>query len=74
MKDLLLAFEVLDKVYENVKQISDEKCFFAFVCTMIDQWAADHNMTSDDVIEMTKHILEAQEGVHNTLGMPEKTF
>ena len=60
--------EIMHEVYPELKTIEEPGMFLSLMFTMIDQYAADHDIPSDEIIEMTKIACDAQVEAHKELG------
>lgn len=65
--------KVMDEVYAIVSELDSVIEFGSVIATIIDQWAADHDMNVDEACGITENILKAQPGAWETLGPPIKT-
>ena len=66
------AVEGMRKGYEAVREISDPIVFGAWLGAIIDQWAADHNATMEEMAELINGLAGAHAYVNKEFGpMPK---
>ena len=73
--DLALAkgFMIFTQVYDVIKEIKNESVFAGVISILIDQWAADHDMTPEELTELKKYMLEANNEIIANFGMMDKS-
>lgn len=74
MDELTKGLFIFAKAYDLLKEIKEEDIFAGVISILIDQWAADHDMTTEQTFEMKKIMLDAHNDVYAELGMMDKTF
>ena len=68
--------DILDRIiktYDQLKDIDDETLFMSVISLLIDQWAADHDMTGEQLIEMKAKMVVVGAEVISQIGMMDKT-
>lgn len=72
--------EILDKMldamhraYPILTEIDEPGLFLSVIFTMIDQYAADHDIKPERIMYLTQQTCEAQKGAFEILGEMEKT-
>lgn len=66
------ASKVLAEIYPKMKNL-DRIIFMMAISTLVDQWCADHDMTSNETLGLMDEMYETQKGVHISCGMPPKS-
>jgi hypothetical protein len=60
--------------YPHLKEINNPKMFMAVIFTIIDQYAADHDISPKEIMELTQNACKAQIEAFETLGTMEKSI
>lgn len=63
----------MDKTYPILTKIDEPGLFLSVIFTMIDQYAADHDIEPERIMHLTQMSCEAQKGAFKTLGKMQKT-
>lgn len=75
-EDLEKVQDTLDRIikaYEQLQYIDDEISFMSAISSLIDQWAADHDMTGEQLIEMKAKMVVVGHEIISQFGMMDKT-
>ncbi|MBQ1570709.1 MAG: hypothetical protein IIZ78_06275, partial [Clostridiales bacterium] len=67
LMDALITMDIMEGSYDKIKILTMEG-FTALLGTLVDQWAADHGMNSQQACEMLRTLCEVQEAIHSTIG------
>ena len=60
MNEYITAMKRFHDIYEQVKFIEDGDAFITVIFQLIDQWAADHNMTTEEKLKMVEETVKIQ--------------
>lgn len=63
----------LDTIYPILKNL-DNVAFYSVIGVAMDQYGADHDMSTEEIIDHTKDLLKTQISAHEALGMMEKSY
>ena len=66
--EIIKCMEVMEESYGTLKTLS-KMGFMTFLGNLIDQYGADHNMTSQETCSMLEDLSMVQKQVHENLGM-----
>ena len=76
MKELLEineCLEIMEQSYERIRGLS-LLGFMMFLGLIVDQYGADHGLTSEMTCSYLEQLAEAQKMVHSDLGMMDPTI
>lgn len=71
-KTMRKAVKLMGTINEAVRDIDDRETVIAIAAAMIDQWAADHDMTESEVDEMFADMAAVAPIKHAAVGLPPK--
>lgn len=74
MQDLENTFKVFEDTYPRVKEIKHLKNFGALLGVMIDQYAADHDITTEEMANILKGLVEAHKEINKNMGRMTKSI
>lgn len=70
-ENALTAFEI---AYPAVRRINTPEIFGAFLGILVDQWACDHDISSEDIRTLVSTLSVVQGPVHEAMGLGKKTI
>lgn len=73
MEELLKAFEIIEKIYDDFAQIGTIETVGAIFGTILDQWCADKDVSTDRARKMLEHLVLAHKYVDDSLGRMKKS-
>ncbi len=62
-----------EELYPIMREIPNAQILFSILGAALDQYAADHDMTCEELQAITRNLLEAQKNAHELMGLPEKS-
>lgn len=71
-KTVRKMIKLIGAISEAVRDIDDRETVMAIASAMIDQWAADHDMTEPEVDEMFADMAAVAPIKHAAVGLPPK--
>lgn len=71
-KTMRKAVKLMGTINEVVRDIDDREAVMAIASAMIDQWAADHDMTESEANEMFTDMAAVAPIKHAQVGLPPK--
>lgn len=71
-KTVRKTIKLIGVINEAVRDIDDRETVMAIASAMIDQWAADHDMTESEVDEMFADMAVVAPIKHAAVGLPPK--
>lgn len=71
-KTVRKAVKLIGAINQALRDIDDRKAVMAIASAMIDQWAADHDMTESEVDEMFADMAAVAPIKHAAVGLPPK--
>lgn len=71
--EIATALEIMEDSYHKIRTLS-QTGFLMFLGNLIDQFGADHNMTSSETCEMLDQLLLVQKEIHAIHGMATPTL
>lgn len=71
-KTMRKAVKLMGTINEVVRDIDDREAVMAIASAMIDQWAADHDMTESEANEMFTDMAMVAPIKHAQVGLPPK--
>lgn len=74
MQDLENTFKVFEDTYPRVKEIKYLENFGALLGVMIDQYAADHDITTEEMTKILDGLVEAHKEINKNMGRMEKSI
>ena len=66
------AVKLIGTINQAVRDIDDREAVMAIASAMIDQWAADHDMTESEANEMFTDMAAVAPIKHAQVGLPPK--
>ena len=66
------AVKLIGTINQVVRDIDDRKVVMAIASAMLDQWAADHDMTESEANEMFTDMAAVAPIKHAAVGLPPK--
>ncbi len=73
MNDLENTFKVFEDVYPRVKEIKHLENFGALLGVMIDQYAADHDVTTEEMANILDGLVKAHNEINKNMGRMNKS-
>ena len=73
MQDLENTFKVFEDTYPHARKIKYIENFGAFLGVMIDQYAADHDIKTEEMANILKGLVEAHKEINKNKGRMEKS-
>lgn len=73
MQDLENTFKVFEDMYPRVKEIKHIENFGALLGVIIDQYAADHDIKTEEMANILKGLVEAHKEINKNNGRMEKS-
>lgn len=61
------------QAYPILYKVSDPGLFLSVIFTMIDQYAADHDIEPKEIMELTRKACDVQKEAYETLGIMDKS-
>lgn len=74
MQDLENTFKVFEDTYPRVKEIKHLENFGALLGVIIDQYAADHDVKTEQMANILKGLVEAHKEINKNMGRMEKSI
>lgn len=71
-KTIRKAVKLMGTINQVVRDIDDREAVMAIASAMIDQWAADHDMTESEANEMFTDMAAVAPIKHAQVGLPPK--
>ena len=71
-KTIRKAVKLMGMVNDAIRDIDDREAVMAIASAMIDQWAADHDMTESEANEMFTDMAAVAPIKHASVGLPPK--
>ena len=74
MEEMINAMmSAMNEAYPILTKINEPGLFLSVIFTIIDQYAADHDMKPEEIMKLTQQGCEAQKSAFETLGAMQKT-
>lgn len=73
MQDLENTFKVFEDMHPRVKEIKHIENFGALLGVIIDQYAADHDIKTEEMANILKGLVEAHKEINKNNGRMEKS-
>ena len=74
MRDLENTFKVLEDIYPRVKEIKYLENFSALLGVIIDQYAADHEIETEEMSKILDGLVEAHKAINRDMGRMNKSI
>lgn len=71
-KTVRKTIKLIGAINQALRDIDDREAVMAIASAMIDQWAADHDMTESEVDEMFADMAAVAPIKHAAVGLPPK--
>ena len=74
MNDLENTFKVFEDIYPRIKEIKHIENFGALLGVMIDQYAADHDIKTEEMTKILDGLVEAHKEINKNMGRMTKSI
>ncbi len=66
--------DVMKTVYPTLRSIPDKGMFLSIIFTMIDQYAADHDISHEEINKLTRQMCDYQKEAEQIVGPMSKSY
>lgn len=74
MKDLENTFKVFEDTYPRIKEIKYLESFGALLGVIIDQYAADHDIKTEEMTKILEGLVKAHKEINKNMGRMGKSI